>query len=612
MASPVASERGRVRRAVVIGGGPAGGMTALRLCEAGVPVLLLCQTAVTESGSVSSRNGIPASDGRAENSALRHFEDTVVGGDFMAHQPPVSAMTDGAQDILGWADSIGVPFVRTPEGLYELQRLGGSRVARTAHAGTFTGSHLLRALGAQLNHFERANVIDDRGGVVPGERLLRRLEYWEFLSLVLDDNGVAIGVVAEDRRNLKLASFPADGICLATGGAARLFARSTANLYNTGSAAARVLAKGAIYANPEFVQSHPTTVIGVHRAHVIDDAARFEGARLWLPRDPTDKRRPGDIPERERDYLLERLFPAFGNLVSQDAAVRAIARSMREGRGIFDAASGRVEPELYLDATHLERRVLERRFSDHFAMYGRLTGLDVFARPVRVRPAVHQTLGGLWVDYQTGAHGRLATWSPRNQATNIPGLYAAGDIEYQRHGAGRLPENELLSCLHAGAVAAAAMGAFRSALAKSAFDLPGSLFERGEAAEEQKLQRLSARIHPGESETAALLEAELCELMLAECGVERENHRLEALLNRVFDLEKRARRVGDSGADKGRDGLRQLRRLDDMLLLSKATALAALRRDECRGCHYKPAFEAVERDDERWLRTTLLRVDGSG
>jgi succinate dehydrogenase / fumarate reductase flavoprotein subunit len=156
------------------------------------------------------------------------------------------------------------------------------------------------------------------------------------------------------------------------------------------------------------------------------------------------------------------------------------------------------------------------------------------------------------------------------------------------------------------------MGAFRSALAKSAFDLPGSLFERGEAAEEQKLQRLSARIHPGESETAALLEAELCELMLAECGVERENHRLETLLNRVFDLEKRARRVGDSGADKGRDGLRQLRRLDDMLLLSKATALAALRRDECRGCHYKPAFEAVERDDERWLRTTLLRVDGSG
>ena len=606
----VRSERGRVRRVIVVGGGLAGLMTVIKLCEANVPVLLVSLVPVKRSHSVCAQGGINASvNTKGEGDSPRiHLEETVYGGDFLANQPLVKGMAEAAPGIVELCDRMGVAFNRTPEGLLDFRRFGGSLFHRTAFAGATTGQQLLYALDEQVRRFETADVVDDKGVGVPGEKMVHKLELWDFLGVVRDDNGVAVGIVAQDLRTMRIKAYAGDAVCLATGGSGLVFGRSTNSVICTGTAASAVYQQGAIYANGEFVQVHPTAIPGADKLRLISESARGEGGRVWVPKDAKDKRLPTSIPEKERDYFLERMYPGYGNLVPRDIASRALFQvAFHEGRGIFNAETGENEREVYLDLTHLDRGTLAKKLSGILEIYEKFVGEDPYTQPMRVFPAVHYSMGGLWVDYEADSAGNIVVGSPRNQATNIPGLYAVGEVDYQYHGANRLGANSLLSCLYGGSITGPAVASYREALARSAFDLPGSVFEKAEAAEQEKFDGLLSQNQDAkDAENPFLLHQELGETLLRDCTIERHNDRLVEVLGKLDQLDERLGRSKLSDQSLRMNQSAQfLRHLGNMLVLARVIAQGALNRDECRGAHFKPELEEQGRDDENWLRTTL-------
>ncbi len=616
------SERGRVRRVIVVGGGLAGLMTTLKLCEAGVPVLLVSLLPARRSHSVCAQGGINASvNTKGEGDSPRvHLEETVYGGDFLAHQPPVNGMTQAAPGLIQLLDRLGVPFNRTPEGRLDFRRFGGSLYHRTAFAGATTGQQLVYALDDQVRRYETVDVTDGRGLAVPGERLVRRLEHADLVGIIREDNGVAVGIVAQDMQTMRCQAFPADAVCLATGGLGAVFGRSTNSLQCTGSASAVAFRAGAVYANGEFIQVHPTAIPGADKLRLISESARGEGGRLWVPKDARDGRSPGDIPEGDRDYFLERLYPGYGNLVPRDIAARAIFRlCFHDGQGLYDATTRRNEQAVYLDVTHLDRRVLQTRLAGILEIYAKFAGADPYTTPMRVFPAVHYSMGGLWVDYEADHGGNIVLGSPRNHATSIPGLYAVGECDYQYHGANRLGANSLLSCLYGGLVTGPAIATYRDSLARSAFDLPGSVFDREETAQTASYAALLDRNGGGPTENGFALHDELGEVMLRECTTERTDAGLGQALTKIAELRERSSRVALT--DRGtvlNQSAQHLRHLDHMLTLATVIASGARRRQECRGAHYKPALDptrdpsAPGRDDLNWLRSTLATCNDDG
>ena len=618
----VNSARDRVRRVIVVGGGLAGLMTTIRLCEANVPVLLLSLVPVKRSHSVCAQGGINAAvnEGEGDSPAI-HMEETVYAGDFLANQPPVQGMARAAPELVHLLDRMGVPFNRTPEGRLDFRRFGGSLFQRTAFAGATTGQQLLYALDEQVRRYETIDATDSRGISVPGEKLVHKLEQWDFLGVVRDDQGVAIGVVAQNLRTMRIEAFRGDGVCLATGGPGRLFGRSTNSVVCTGTASSAVLQQGAVYANGEFVQLHPTAIPGADKLRLISESARGEGGRVWVPRDARDARRPADIPESERDYFLERLYPGYGNLVPQDIASRALFQvGFHQGRGIFNPSTGKNELEVYLDLTHLDRVVLKKKLASILEAYQKFEGGDPYAQPMRVFPAVHYSMGGLWVDYESHSDGSIVAESPRNHATSIPGLYAVGEVDYQYHGANRLGANSLLSCLYGGQLAGPALRAYQSALARSANDLPASLFDRAKARENERFDEILERAQSERSaENAFALHAELGEAMLRDCTIERHDSALRQLLGKLDELGERAARIRITDRSRRANQSAQfVRHFQNMLVLARVMAAGALARNECRGAHYKPACDpdvtpgAVGRDDDNWLRTTLAVATETG
>jgi len=233
------AESGKTRRVIVVGGGLAGLMSVIKLCEAGVPVDLFSLVPVKRSHSVCAQGGINASvntKGEGDSPQV-HLEETVYGGDFLANQPPVKGMADAAPGIVYMLDRMGVPFNRTPEGLLDFRRFGGSLFHRTAFAGATTGQQLLYALDEQVRRYETVDLEDDTGTVIKGEKMVRKMEFWDFLSLVLDEQGRARGIVAQDVKSMTIKAFPGDAVCLATGGPGIIFGRSTNSVINTGTAA---------------------------------------------------------------------------------------------------------------------------------------------------------------------------------------------------------------------------------------------------------------------------------------------------------------------------------------------------------------------------------------
>src|SRR5438128_1025289 len=279
-------------RIIVVGGGLAGLSAVIKVAEAGGHVDLFSIVPVKRSHSVCAQGGINAAKNlKGEgDSTWQHFDDTIYGGDFLANQPPVKGMCDAAPGIIDLLDRMGVPFNRTPEGLLDFRRFGGTLFNRTAFAGATTGQQLLYALDEQVRRYETVDVEDDKGMVVRGEKMVRKFEFWDFLGIVQDDEGRARGIVAQDLKSMEVKAFPGDAVCLATGGPGIIFGRSTNSVINTGTAASAVYQQGACYANGEFIQVHPTAIPGADKLRLISESARGEGGRVWVPKDPKEKR----------------------------------------------------------------------------------------------------------------------------------------------------------------------------------------------------------------------------------------------------------------------------------------------------------------------------------
>ncbi len=408
---------------IVVGGGLAGLAATIKIAEMGGHVDLFSIVPVKRSHSVCAQGGINAAKNlKGEgDSTWQHFDDTVYGGDFLANQPPVKAMCDAAPGVIDLLDRMGVPFNRTPEGLLDFRRFGGTLYNRTAFAGATTGQQLLYALDEQVRRYE-------------SEGKVTKYEAWEFLSAVIDDKRVCHGICALDLRSMAVHTFPAEAVIMATGGNGAIFGKSTNSVVCTGSAQSALYQQGAFYANGEFIQVHPTCIPGEDKLRLMSESARGEGGRVWVPRQPSDKRDPKSIPDSERWYFLEEWYPKYGNLVPRDIATRAIHKVVYEHNLGIDG-----QPMVYLDLTHIDRKILDRKLEGILEIYEKFVGDDPRDTPMKIFPGMHYTMGGLWVDFE--------------QRTNIEGLYAAGECDYSIHGANRLGANSLLSCIYGGFIA---------------------------------------------------------------------------------------------------------------------------------------------------------------
>ncbi|HQY61859.1 MAG TPA: FAD-binding protein, partial [Polyangiaceae bacterium] len=317
-----------------------------------------------------------------------------------------------------------------------------------------------------------------------------------------------------------------------------------------------------------------------------------------------------DVPERDRDYFLEHKYPDYGNLVPHDIASRELLlKCFHDGRGVFNQKSGKNENEVYLDLTHIPEATLRRKLAGILEIYEKFVGEDPYHNPMRVFPAVHYSMGGLWVDFERSADGGLVKGSPRNQATNIEGLYAAGECDYQYHGANRLGANSLLSCIYAGLVTGPAMATYRANLQKSSWDLSSSVFEQAEKREQKSYEAI---LKMDGKENAYVLHKELGDTMLRDVTIERHNDVLDKVLEKVSELEERYLNIGVTDTSpRANQGTQFVRHLKNMLIIARVIATGAKNRDESRGAHFKPAFKT--RDDENWLRTTMaLYKEGDG
>jgi succinate dehydrogenase / fumarate reductase flavoprotein subunit len=554
-------------RIIVVGGGLAGLAAVIKIAEAGGNVDLFSIVPVKRSHSVCAQGGINAAKnlkGEGDTTA-QHFDDTIYGGDFLANQTPVKAMCEAAPAIIDLLDRMGVPFNRTPEGLLDFRRFGGTLYHRTAFAGATTGQQLLYALDEQVRRYES--------------------EGWEFLSAVIDSKGVARGITALDLRTMELRAFPADAIILATGGNGAIFGKSTNSVVCTGSANSAVFQQGAYYANGEFIQVHPTCIPGEDKLRLMSESARGEGGRVWVPRTAGDNRPFKQIPEPERWYFLEEWYPKYGNLVPRDVATRAIHKVVYEhGLGLEG------QPMVYLDLTHIDRATLDRKLGGILEIYEKFVGVDPHDNPMKIFPGMHYTMGGIWVDF--------------NQMTNIPGIFAAGECEYQYHGANRLGANSLVSCIFGGFITGP--NAMRYAKSLEAQEGDG-----GAAVEVARQAEINAKLLKNEgTENPFKLWRELGATMTEHATVIRYNKGLQKADEKIVELLDRYKKVNLSDRSQwANTSFAFARQLKNMLELSRTIVLGAQLRDESRGAHYKPDFP--DRNDEQFLKTTLASYTGA-
>ena len=547
----------------VVGGGLAGLMATIKAAEAGVHVDLFSIVPVKRSHSVCAQGGINGAvntKGEGDSPEI-HFDDTVYGGDFLANQPPVRDMCYAAPNIIHMLDRMGVMFNRTPEGLLDFRRFGGTQHHRTAYAGATTGQQLLYALDEQVRRYEV-------------EGLVTKYEGWEFLGAILDDEGRGRGIVAQNIKSHEIKSFPSDATILATGGPGVIFGKSTNSIINTGSAASALYQQGAKYANGEFIQIHPTAIPGDDKLRLMSESARGEGGRVWTYKDG------------EPWYFLEEKYPAYGNLVPRDIATREIFDvCVNQKLGING------ENMVYLDLSHKDPEELDIKLGGILEIYEKFVGEDPRKVPMKIFPAVHYSMGGLWVDY--------------DQMTNIPGIFAAGECDYSQHGANRLGANSLLSAIYGGMVAGPKAIEYIEGLEKRVDDMPSSLFETYQKEEEKKFEEL---LKMDGTENAYQLHQELGQWMTDNVTVVRENDKLLKTDEKLQELLERWENISVNDTSKwSNQGVMFTRQLKNMIHLARVITIGAYKRDESRGAHYKPEFP--ERDDENFLKTTIATFD---
>ncbi|MBD1372899.1 succinate dehydrogenase flavoprotein subunit [Hazenella sp. IB182357] len=551
---------------IIVGGGLAGLAAALKSAETGANVELFSIVPVKRSHSVCAQGGINgAVNTKGEgDSPWEHFDDTIYGGDFLANQPPVKAMCEAAPGIINLMDRMGVPFNRTPEGLIDFRRFGGTKHHRTAFAGATTGQQLLYALDEQVRRYE-----------VEGK--VTKYEHWEFVSIAKDDEGRCRGIVAQDLRSGEIKGFTADAVILATGGPGIMFGKSTNSMINTGTAASAVYQQGAYYANGEFIQVHPTAIPGDDKLRLMSESARGEGGRVWTYKDG----KPW--------YFLEEMYPAYGNLVPRDIATRAIFKVCVDMKLGING-----ENMVYLDLSHKDPKELDIKLGGIIEIYEKFMGEDPRKVPMKIFPAVHYSMGGLWVDF--------------NQMTNIPGLFAAGECEYQYHGANRLGANSLLSCIYGGLITGPKAIEYIRGLDKSTDDLPTEFMNQQVNLEQEKYDNL---MQMDGTENAYVIHKELGEWMTDNVTVVRYNDRLKKTDQKIQELMERYQNISMIDTSKWSNQAGPFtRHLWNMLQLARVVTIGALKRDESRGAHYKPDFP--DRDDENFLKTTKAKYTPEG
>ncbi|MEM1224545.1 MAG: succinate dehydrogenase flavoprotein subunit [Planctomycetota bacterium] len=603
-------------RIVVVGGGLAGLASTMKLAELGANVDLISLTPVKRSHSVCAQGGINSCNDQTRqlgDDEWKHFDDTVYGGDFLNHQPPVKEMAFWAPKVIDLMDRLGVPFNRTGEGFIDRRRFGGTLYKRTAFAGATTGQQLLYALDEQVRRRQ-------------AEGSVRKFEYYDFLGPIQDDDGRCRGVVAQNMTTMEIQSFAADAVVVATGGCGLLYGRSTMSVFCTGSAASRCFQAGAKYANAEFIQVHPTAIPGADKLRLMSESARGEGGRVWVPRTPQDPRSPRDIPDAERYYFLEERYPEYGNLVPRDIATREIFDiCVNEGLSVEDDRMC-----VYLDLTHIPRAELDRKLGGILEIYEKFQGVDPRDEPMKIFPAVHYSMGGLWADYVKSADGGMEAGAPRNHMTTIEGLYAIGECDYHYHGANRLGANSLLSCIFTGLFTGSSIMNYSQSQTSGASDVPSEILDKAVQRETDRHEQLLSS-NQGSDENPYLIHQELGDLMTRVATVVRRNDQLIDAIEKVEQLHERAMRVclTDTGSWTNQNVV-FAKSVQDMFPLAKALLKGALQRDECRGAHYKPDFakpslkseDPIERraeaeawcdefqaNNERYLKSTIATYD---
>ncbi len=551
---------------IVVGGGLAGLSATIKVAEAGVAVELFSIVPVRRSHSVCAQGGINAAvNTKGEgDSTWQHFDDSVYGGDFLADQNPVKQMCEMAPGIIFLLDRMGVPFNRTPEGNLDFRRFGGTLFHRTAFAGATTGQQLMYALDEQVRRHE-------------AEGTVKKFETWEFVGVVLDEQGVCRGIVAQELRTMEIRAFAADAVIMATGGCGIIFGKSTNSVINTGTANSALYQQGAAYANGEFIQVHPTAIPGEDKLRLMSESIRGEGGRVWTYKDG------------QPWYFLEEWYPKYGNLVPRDIATRAIFKVVSEmGLGVDG------QRQVYLDVSHLDPQMLHVKLGGVIDMYEKFVGDDPTKVPMRVFPAVHYSMGGIWVDF--------------NQQTSIPGLFACGECDFSIHGANRLGANSLLSCITGGFVAGPSAVTYTKNAGKSVAAVSSTVFDAAVKREQERVDNLIKMDGP---ENPYQMHKELGELMTDNVTIVRYNDKLKQTDQKLQEMIERYRtriRVPDR-TNYANQALAFTRQLWNMLVLARTITIGALLRDESRGAHYKPDFP--ERDDENFLKTTYALYDAN-
>lgn len=572
---------------IVVGGGLSGLSAAMRLAENGCHVKIVSVTKVKRSHSVCAQGGINAAINLKgeEDSPIIHAYDTIKGGDFLANQPPVLEMCLAAPKIIYMLDRLGCPFNRTPEGHLDFRRFGGTLYNRTAFCGASTGQQLLYALDEQVRKYETLGRVE-------------KFESHEFMRLVLDEKGVARGIVMMDLFNMKLMILKADAVVMATGGIGVIFKKSTNSTFCTGAANGRLFQQGMKYANGEFIQVHPTAIPGIDKLRLMSESARGEGGRIWVYGDSS---KTIEAPNGktiscgksgEPWYFLEELYPAFGNLVPRDIGSREILKICEMGMGVDGGM------QVFLDVSHLSLEKKEK-LKAILEIYQKFTGNDPKKVPMKIFPAMHYTMGGAWVDWP--AADDPDRFERFRQMTNLPGCFSIGEADYQYHGANRLGANALLACIFSGLVAGQEVPRYLDQLSSSYQETSSTIYDQSLRTEEDLKNNLLARNGP---ENIYQLYDELGEWMTCNVTVKRNNRDLQATLDKLKELRERYRMISlDDRSQFANQTYTFANQFGPMLELAMVITKGALLRNEFRGAHYKPEFP--QRDDQNWLKTTI-------
>ncbi|HEX5595390.1 MAG TPA: fumarate reductase/succinate dehydrogenase flavoprotein subunit [Micromonosporaceae bacterium] len=578
---------------IVVGTGLAGGAAAATLGELGYHVKSYCyQDSPRRAHSIAAQGGINAAKNYRNDgdSIHRLFYDTVKGGDFRARESNVYRLAQVSVEIIDQCVAQGVPFAREYGGLLDTRSFGGAQVSRTFYARGQTGQQLLLGAYQALERQVAAGTVEMHSR-------------HEMLELIVVD-GRARGIVVRNLVTGEISTEFADAVVLASGGYGNVFYLSTNAKGCNVTATWRAHRKGALFANPCFTQIHPTCipVSGKHQSKLtlMSESLRNDG-RVWVPKRQGDNRAPAEIPEEERDYYLERIYPAFGNLVPRDIASRAAKNVCDEGRGVGPGGLG-----VYLDfadaISRLGRAAVAARYGNLFEMYERITGENPYEVPMRIYPAVHYTMGGLWVDYDL--------------QSNIPGLFVIGEANFSDHGANRLGASALMQGLADGYFVLP--NTISDYLADGPFDAvdashPEAVSARGEV--EERLARLLA---VNGDRTVDDFHRELGQIMWDYCGMERTEAGLRKAIELIRSLrEEYWQRVKVTGeCDELNQALEKAGRVADFFELAELMCVDALHRSESCGGHFRAESQAPDgealRDDERFSYVAAWEFTGTG